>query len=473
MKPTRVDAYRLFHEGALALADCESAGMRVHTALLDQTIKDVGRQIDELSAELRTDEVWRVWKRRFADKTNMGSRTQLAKVLFENMGVEAPGEKRLGKRLKMDEEVLEQIDLPFVKGYQKLEKLKKLHTTYLIGVRRETVDGYLHPMFALNLVRTYRGSCERPNFQNIPIRDKEIGRLIRSCFIPRPDHAIVEIDYGSLEVRISACYNKDPRLIEYINDPTKDMHRDMAMECFKIDAKGLPEGWWKKKGSGGGYDLRFYAKNQFVFPEFYGSYYIQCAPNLWGAMERASMALEDGTPLREHLKRKGIKRLGDCDPQGKAAPGTFERHIQDVERDFWGRRFKVYAQWKQDWHRKYLREGGFDLLTGFRCDGVYARNDVINYPVQGSAFHCLLWSLIQMVKAIKRGKLKAKVFGQIHDSMLADVPLDEVEVYVGMARQIMTQDIRRHWPWIIVPLEIEVEVGERNWFEKKPLTIGV
>jgi len=39
----------------------------------------------------------------------------------------------------------------------------------------------------------------------------------------------------------------------------------------------------------------------------------------------------------------------------------------------------------------------------------------------------------------------------------------------------MTKDIRKHWPWLIVPLEIETEMGLRNesWYHKKEVTGGI
>ena len=35
-----------------------------------------------------------------------------------------------------------------------------------------------------------------------------------------------------------------------------------------------------------------------------------------------------------------------------------------------------------------------------------------------------------------------------------------------MAKQIMTEDVRKEWQWILTPLEIEVEVSDINWYEK-------
>ena len=165
--------------------------------------------------------------------------------------------------------------------------------------------------------------------------------------------------------------------------------------------------------------MRYCGKNMFVFPQFYGDFYINNARAMWEAIDAMGHEV-DGVPLKQYLKRKNILRLGACDAKQQPANGTFEKHIKKVEMDFWQKRFKVYNQWKRKWWDKYLENGGFPTLTGFRIDGVMGRNDVINYPVQGSAFHCLLWSLIQLNRWLRKNKMRSKIVGQIHDSIVAD-----------------------------------------------------
>ena len=106
-------------------------------------------------------------------------------------------------------------------------------------------------------------------------------------------------------------------------------------------------------------------------------------------------------------------------------------------------------------------------MTGFECSGVMSRNDVYNYPIQGPAFHLLLWSLIQIVKWTVKNKMRSKVIGTIHDSIEADVHRDELEEFIEKVVEVMTIAVRKHWDWVIVPLEAEVEWSETNWYEKK------
>lgn len=69
--------------------------------------------------------------------------------------------------------------------------------------------------------------------------------------------------------------------------------------------------------------------------------------------------------------------------------------------------------------------------------------------------------------------MKTRIVGQIHDSIVADVAESELNEYLHKANQISTVSIRRAWPWIITPLEIEAEATEvdQAWFYKKPIAI--
>jgi len=459
--PCENSAYKLLHNGSVALAQVEANGMRVDTDYLETAIKKTNRRINRIAVELQQDKIYKTWRKHFGSKTNMGSREQLGVILFDEMGHKCLTRNKNDKP-KSDEEALSSTGLPFVKKYLKMEQLKKAQSTYLKGILRHVTDGFVHPNFPLHLVQSYRGSSDAPNFQNIPIRDPAISKLIRRAFIPRPDHQIVEVDYGGVEICCATCYHKDPRMIRYINNPKLDLHRDMAGQCYVLEKNEITK------------DARYCGKNQFVFPQFYGDWYLNCAQGLWKIIDTMNLTNpETGHDLYSHLETQGIYELGDCDPNEKPKKGTFEKHIQEVEYDFWNNRFKVYGQWKKDWWQAYQDSGYFDTLTGFRVAGVLDRKQAINYPVQGSAFHWLLWSLIKIQRLLRKYKMRSLIVGQIHDSIVSDVHKDETEDYLEIAKQVMTIDVKKHWPWINVPLTIEAEVAPvgGTWYDKKKVKI--
>jgi len=449
MKPNILSAYQLIHNGILAFADMEQHGIRIDIEYVKKKEKKLARDIDILKEELNDTEIVRVWKKKLGSKFNIDSNPQLAKVLFQYLDYE-PVKMTEKNNPSVDQEALESLNIPEVNLILKLRKTQKMKNTYIGNIRRETVDGFLHCVFNMHIALTYRSSSNNINFQNNPIRDPVMGKTIRRAFIPREGRMILEADYGGIEVKVGTCYHKDPVMFEYINDPSQDMHRDMSMECYILEQKEVTK------------DIRYCGKNQFVFPEFYGSYYAQCAKHLWDSISSMKLITTSGIPLKKHLKAEGIKSYVG-----------FEKHIETVEEDFWGRRFKVYDKWKDKHYKKYLKKGYFDTLTGFRCQGLMSRNDAINYPVQGSAFHCLLWSLIKINKILKKKKFKTCIIGQIHDSIVLDVVPNELDDVLSILRKVMCEDIKKYWKWIIVPLDIEIEATEvdQSWSMKKVMEI--
>jgi DNA polymerase-1 len=88
-----------------------------------------------------------------------------------------------------------------------------------------------------------------------------------------------------------------------------------------------------------------------------------------------------------------------------------------------------------------------------------AERDAINTPVQGSAADLVKIAMIRVSNALKREGLKAKMILQIHDELLFDTPVDEVERVSEIVKREMecAMDLG-------VPLLVEVGSG-RNWLE--------
>jgi DNA polymerase I-like protein with 3'-5' exonuclease and polymerase domains len=470
MKPVTHEGYKLLHDGSQALSRIEHNGIRIDTAYLKKSIKKTKKKITRLTTRLKSDEIYTTWRKHFGQKTNIGSKEQLGDILYGVMDYPVTGWTKKGKA-KVDINAFSQIDLPFIDDFLELEKLKKACTTYLEGILNETVNGFLHPFFDLHTAKTFRGSSSSPNFQNLPIRDPLMAKLIRQAIIARKNHRIVEVDYSGVEICGAACYHLDPRMIRYIKNPKKDLHRDMSRQIYKLPKAEMKSR--SKKDAKRIKKIRYCGKNKFVFPQFYGDWYMSCAQSLWEAIETMNLCTRDGFDLYSNLEAEGVLKLGACNPKEDPKKRTFELHLKEVEDDFWNRRFRVYNQWKKDWYYTYLKKGYFDTLTGFRISGHMKKNDVINYPVQGTAFHWLLWSLTLIQKRLRKYKMKSRIIGQIHDSIVGDVHKKEFKHYLEIVHQVMTVDIRKHWSWIIVPLTIDAEAGpvDGNWWQKEEVEI--
>lgn len=466
MQPATRGAYRLFTEGLLALAKIEAVGLPVSAEKLKIADTEIRGQIRELEAKLREHPIYAMQRNRFHKDANLGSREQLASVLYGDLRLPGATKSKNGK-FKLDEDILDGIletpDLDesvrdYLTQFTTLQKRNKLQSTYLTALSREVQNGRVHSFINLHIPTTYRGSVDSPNLNNLPTRNKLIAKYIKGAVCPRPGNVIVEIDYSALEVHIAACYHKDPTMLQYL-ESGYDMHSDMAAECFMLDKA------WKQANPTTAKELRTWTKNLFVFASFYGDYYASIALNLWNRGLRIPAA-------RARFVEKGITAPGVYrDPStGKiiesTEPGTYVKHIKNVESDFWNKRFGVYNAWRRDWWSRYKSKGYFHTKTGFRVHGVWKRNEVINNPVQGSAFHCLLQSIIDIQKEIEQRRMGSRVIMEIHDSILAEVPEHEVEEYVEMATEVMTHRLRAKWPWICLDLKVEVEIGRESWFDK-------
>ena len=93
----------------------------------------------------------------------------------------------------------------------------------------------------------------------------------------------------------------------------------------------------------------------------------------------------------------------------------------------------------------------------------------MNYPIQGSAFHCLLFSMILANRELKKRGFKSVIVGQIHDEMILDVVTEERAAIVRMINHIMAEVVPKKWKWINVPFEVESEMTpiDQAWVTKQ------
>jgi DNA polymerase I-like protein with 3'-5' exonuclease and polymerase domains len=153
---------------------------------------------------------------------------------------------------------------------------------------------------------------------------------------------------------------------------------------------------------------------------------------------------------------------------------SFERHLEKIERDFWDNRFPDYAKWRRNMWNVYKRRGFVDFLTGFRCSGVMDKKEVANYPIQGAAFHCLLWSFIELDRIFQEHNLNTRLVGQIHDAILFDVDPIELSQVAELAYEVTTKHLPKAWKWIQVPLEVDAELCpvDASWAEKEKYSLN-
>jgi uracil-DNA glycosylase family 4 len=464
MTPRLKESNDFFIDGLLALSDVQVNGIPLDRSYYEQIDKELERQMIDIYKNLLSSKEAKKFKEVTGREISFTSDHDLRELFFKILKC-TPSKETDGGLPSVDAESIRALGSPIADQLVQVSKLEKIKGTYVGQFLRElNDDGKLHPFFNLHTVQTFRSSAQGPNWQNIPVRDADAKKYTRSGIFPSPGNIILDFDYGALEVRIIGAVTQDKKLVSYINDPTTDMHRDKAMELFVLRKEQVTK------------MIRFHAKNGVVFPFFYGSWYRSCAEGLWDVMKKEKFKLPDGTDLFQHLfSQKIIAHTDDLGiiRQGNKVTetgGGFTAHVKRVEQKFW-RDFSGVKKWQEGNWAFYKKYGYIELVTGFRCSGYMKRNDLANYPIQGPAFHCLLWSLIEINKELKKRNMKTTIIGQIHDCCLFDCYPPEKELVKKLSIEIATQRIRKEWVWLNVPLILEFEETpiDGSWYGKKEI----
>jgi len=105
--------------------------------------------------------------------------------------------------------------------------------------------------------------------------------------------------------------------------------------------------------------------------------------------------------------------------------------------------------------RRYMPE----LRTAKGPDKQSAERAAINAPIQGSAADLIKVAMNRLDEFVLENNMKTKLILQVHDELLLEAPLDEVEVAARETKRIMESA----YP-LNVPLKVDIGVG-RNWLE--------
>ena len=89
----------------------------------------------------------------------------------------------------------------------------------------------------------------------------------------------------------------------------------------------------------------------------------------------------------------------------------------------------------------------------------YAERNAINAPIQGSAADIIKLAMIKIDNELETQNLQTKMLLQVHDELLFESPLEELET----AKALIKKEMESAFP-TNVPLLVEVGVGD-NWLE--------
>ncbi|MGB9715522.1 MAG: DNA polymerase I [Thermodesulfovibrionales bacterium] len=389
------------------IVDMENAGVRIDTEKMKEISKELEREIEGIQRRIYF---------LAGEEFNINSPKQLSKVLFHNLGFQPRKKTKTGfsTELSVLEELAESHELPReILNYRSLNKLK---TTYVDAlpplVNPET--GRIHTSFNQTTTATGRLSSSEPNLQNIPIRG-EWGKRIREAFIAEDGNILLSADYSQIELRILAHLSQDEGLIDAFRRDL-DIHTRTASELFNVPFDKVNP------------DLRRIAKT-VNFGVIYG-----ISP--FGLSETLSISREDAKKYIEQYfnRHQGVKRY-------------IELTLQEI-------REKGYATTLLGRRRPIPELNSLNSITRQQGERL-----AINTPVQGSAADIIKLAMINIWRVFRERDLKTKMVLQIHDELLFEVPLQELQIVKDIVKKEMEEVIE-----LSVPLKVEIGYG-KNWAE--------
>lgn len=403
---------RLFTEIEMPLVytlyDMEQAGIRVEALAL----KGYGEQLTGRIAELE-DTIYRL----AGEKFNINSPKQLGVVLFEKLKLPYGKKTKTGYSTAAD--VLEKLapEAPIVSDILEYRQLTKLKSTYADGLAAYiSDDGRIHGKFHQTITATGRISSTEPNLQNIPIR-MELGRLIRKVFIPEDGFVFVDADYSQIELRVLAHISGDRTLIEAYRE-AQDIHRITASQVFHVPFDQVT-------------DLQRRNAKAVNFGIVYGI---------------SSFGLSQDLSITRKEAAEYIEKYFETYPRIKQ---FLDESVEEAKKNgyvctLFGRRRPVP-----------------ELSSSNYMQRSFGERVAMNSPIQGTAADIIKIAMVRVNERLKKENLRSRLILQVHDELLVEAAVDEVET----VKQILLEEMQGAAD-LDVCLEIDMHTGN-SWYEAK------
>jgi DNA polymerase-1 len=389
------------------LAEMERHGIIVDAEVLKRISRDFAGRMGELE-----DEIQRLAGHPF----NVGSPKQLGEVLFDEMSLPGGKKGKTGAYATgadvLDGLAAEGHDLPArVLDWRQLAKLKSTYADALVGqINPQT--GRVHTSYAQAVASTGRLSSSDPNLQNIPIRSEE-GRKIRRAFVAETGWTLLSADYSQIELRLLAHVADIAALKQAFRDGL-DIHAMTASQVFGVAVEGMDP-----------------------------------------MVRRKAKAINFG--IIYGISAFGLARqLGIARGEAAAYIDAYFARYPGI-RDYMERT------------REQAREHGYvTTLFGRKCHlrGIndknpsvrnFAERAAINAPIQGGAADIIKRAMIRLPDVLQRAGLAARMLLQVHDELVFEVPVAEVE-----ATRVAVTRLMESVASLDIPLVLDTGVGA-NW----------
>lgn len=404
----------LFYKMEMPLVDVltcmEQEGITIDTVSLAAYSEELGELLQKLEVDIET---------QAGMKFNIDSPRQLGEVLFDRLKISSKAKKTKTGQYATGEDVLQKLIhahpiIELILDYRQLRKLKNTYVDPLPTMVSPT-DNRIHTNYMQTIAATGRLSSNNPNLQNIPIRTEK-GREIRKAFISRgKDFKLMAADYSQIELRIMAALSGDQNMIEAFRSG-QDIHTATAAKVFKVSLDEVTR------------EQRSAAK-AVNFGIIYGQSAFGLSQNL-------------------NISRTEAKEIIDSYFEQYSAIKTYMDNAIATARE------KGYVETIMK-RRRYLN----DINSANAVVRGFAERNAINAPMQGSAADIIKLAMISVHNAMKQKGMKSKMLLQVHDELVFDAHVDEMDALKKLVKEKMENAVK-----LAVPLEVEIESGD-NWLD--------
>jgi DNA polymerase-1 len=354
------------------------------------------------------------------EKFNLASPKQLGDVLFDKLKIGGTKQKKTKTgQYATGEEVLSYLvkEHPIVADILEWRQMVKLQSTYIdaLPLQVDSKTQRVHTDYMQTVAATGRLSSNNPNLQNIPVRT-ERGRLIRKAFIARNEnYVLLSADYSQIELRIIAALSGEDNMIKAFQN-NEDIHKSTAAKVFNVPLDEVTK------------EQRSHAKT-VNFGIIYGV-------SAFGLSNQTNLSRQESAAL--------IEAYYNTYPKLKA----YMQNQVDFAREH------GYVQTVLG-RRRYLK----DINSANAVVRGAAERNAVNAPIQGSAADIIKIAMIRIHHRLKTEQWKSKMLLQVHDELVFDVHLSEIEAIKPLIKHEMEQAFV-----LQVPLEVEMGMGD-NWLE--------
>lgn len=387
--------------------------------------------IDAAVAKLYENPIIRQFEEAQGKEFNPNSTQQLRKLLFDFIGLKPTGKKTATDADSTDAEVLkelsEQSEVPGL--ILDIRKKSKIKNTYLDKIIPQLDrDSRLRTGFNLHSTTSGRlSSSGKMNMQQLP-RDNPV---VKGAIKARPGYKIVSMDLTTAEVYVAAVLSKDKKLMDVFRKKG-DFHSTIAKMVFKLDC---PVEDVKVK-----YPLLRQAAKAITF----GIMYQAGPPKIAAQITKDSGQYCSTEQAQEYItgyfkEFSSLRRWIDENKKFIAANGYCYSHF--------GRKRRL-----PNVHSSDRGIQGHTVRSG------------INFLVQSTASDVNVLGAIDMRHWILERGSKARIFALVHDSILAEVPEDEVDEYVTALKGFIEKDRGVSIPGC--PIGCDFEIGDDYSFGK-------